>query len=54
MFGGIVPWVFASQLTLAVLATIASRYEAPAFQFFVVIAMISQVIRRGLSSVIGS
>ena len=54
VFGEIAPWVFASQLTVAILAIIASRYHAPAFQLFVIIAMIVQVIWRGLSSVVGS
>lgn len=54
VFGAIVPWVFASQLAMATLAIIASRYRAPAFQILVIVAMIAQVIWRGLSSVVGS
>lgn len=53
IFGGIVPWVFGSQLVLAVLATIASRYESRTFHFAVIVAMIAQVAWRGLSTVIG-
>ena len=45
---------FASQLTVAALAIIASRYHAPVFQLLVIVAMIVQVIWRGLSSVVGS
>ena len=52
--GVITPWVFASQLTLAILATVASRFHAPAFHMIVIVAMVAQVIWRGLSSVIGS
>jgi len=54
IFGAMAPWVFASQLTLATLAILASRFHAPAFQLFVIFLMVSQVIWRGLSSVIGS
>lgn len=54
IFGAIWPWVFASQVSMAVLAILASRFHAPAFQLFVIIAMVAQVIWRGLSSVIGS
>ena len=41
IFGGFVPWVFASQLVLVVLAIVASRYEARAFHFAVLAAMIA-------------
>jgi len=54
IFGQIWPWAFASQIATAVLAILASRFRAPAFQLFVIIAMVAQVIWRGLSSVIGS
>jgi len=54
IFGGIVPWVFASQVTLAILAISASRFHAPAFHLFVIAAMFAQVVWRGLSSVVGS
>ncbi|MGI9200583.1 MAG: hypothetical protein ACR2QL_05965 [Woeseiaceae bacterium] len=54
VFGGIVPLVFASQLAVAVLAIIASRYHAPVFQLLVIFAMVVQVFWRGLSSVVGS
>ena len=46
VFGGIVPSVFASQLTVAVLAMIASRYHAPVFQLLVIFAMGIQVFWR--------
>ena len=52
--GGIVPLVFASQLAVAALAIIASRYHAPIFQLLVILAMVIQVFWRGLSSVVGS
>ena len=48
------PWVAASQVSIAILALLASRFHAPAFQLFVIVAMVAQVIWRGLSSVIGS
>jgi hypothetical protein len=54
IFGVIWPWVFASQILMALLAILASRFHAPAFQLFVIVAMVAQVIWRGLSSVIGS
>jgi len=54
VFGGIVPWIFASQLAVATLAIIASRYHAPVYQLLVIIAMVVQVTWRGLSSVVGS
>lgn len=54
VFRVIDPWIFGSQITLATLALIASRYGAPAFQLFVLLAMIAQVIWRGLSTVIAS
>ncbi|MGI9327149.1 MAG: hypothetical protein ACR2PZ_18170 [Pseudomonadales bacterium] len=54
VFGEIVPWVFASQVAVATLAIIASRYHAPAFQLLVIVAMVVQVIWRGLSSVVGT
>ncbi len=54
IFGGFAPWVFASQLVLVVLAIVASRYEARAFHFAVLAAMIAQVVWRGLSTVIGT
>ena len=47
------PLVAASQVSMAVLALVASRYHAPAFQLFVIVAMVVQVVWRGLSSVIG-
>jgi len=47
------PWVAASQVTMATLALLASRIQAPAFQLVVIVAMVAQVIWRGLSSVIG-
>jgi len=54
IFRQIWPLVFASQITMAFLALVASRVHAPAFQLFVIIAMVVQVIWRGLSTVIGS
>jgi len=54
VFGRIVPLVFASQLAVAALAIIASRYHAPVFQLTVIVTMVAQVIWRGLSSVVGS
>jgi len=48
------PLAAASQVSLAILALVASRLQAPAFQLFVIVAMVAQVIWRGLSSVIGS
>ena len=54
IFGQIWPLAFASQMTTAILAVLASRFHAPPFQLFVIIVMVAQVIWRGLSSVIGS
>ena len=54
VFGGFAPWVFTSQLVLVVVAIVASRYQAPAFHFLVLTAMIAQVVWRGLSTVVGS
>ena len=54
IFGAISPWVFASQISMALLAILASRFHAPAFQLIVIGAMVAQVLWRGLSSVIGS
>ena len=54
IFGRIEPLAVASQLSMAILALLASRFHAPAFQLFVIIAMVAQVIWRGSSSVIGS
>ena len=48
------PVVAASQVSVAILALLASRFRAPAFQLFVIVAMVTQVIWRGLSSNIGS
>jgi hypothetical protein len=45
------PWVTASQITMAILALLASRIQVPAFQLVVIVAMVAQVIWRGLSSV---
>ena len=54
IFGGFVPWLFASQFALVVLPVVASRYRAPAFHILVLTAMIAQVVWRGLSTVVGS
>jgi len=53
IFGAFSPWVAASQVSMAVLALLASRFHAPAFQLFVIVAMVAQVVWRGLSTVIG-
>jgi hypothetical protein len=53
IFGVFSPWVAASQVSMAVLALLASRFHAPAFQLFVIVAMVAQVVWRGLSTVIG-
>jgi hypothetical protein len=47
------PLVAASQVSMAIFAILASRFHAPAFQLFVIVAMVAQVVWRGLSSVIG-
>ena len=54
IFRTFVPWLFASQLVLVVLAIAASRYQSRAFHLFVLAAMIAQVAWRGLSTVVGS
>jgi hypothetical protein len=54
IFGEIWPWVFASQMSMAVLAVMASQIRSPAFQLVVIIAMVIQVVWRGLSSAVGS
>ncbi len=54
VFGGILPVVFASQLALVALATIAAFLRTPWFQVMVIAAMFAQVLWRGLSSVIGN
>ena len=54
VFRAFVPWLFASQVGLIVLAIVASRYRARAFHLFVLAAMIAQVGWRGLSTVVGS
>ncbi len=54
IFGQIWPVVFASQISMAALALLASRFHAPAFQLLVITAMVVQVVWRGLSSVIGA
>jgi len=54
VFRTFVPWLFASQLLLVVLAIVASRYRARAFHVFVLAAMIVQVGWRGLATVVGS
>ena len=52
VFRTFVPTLFASQLVLVVLSFIASRYQARAFHFLVLVAMIVQVAWRGLSTVV--
>jgi hypothetical protein len=54
VFRAFEPLLFVSQLVLVVLAIVASRYQAKAFHFFVIVAMIAQVGWRGLSTVVGS
>ena len=54
IFGAFWPWIAGSQVSMAVLALLASRIHAPAFQLFVIVAMVAQVVWRGLSTVIGS
>ena len=54
VFRAFVPWLFASQLLLVVLAIVASRYRARSFQVLVLAAMIAQVGWRGLATVVGS
>lgn len=52
VFRAFVPWMFASQIVLIVLAIVASRYQARAFHLLVLAAMIAQVGWRGLSTVV--
>lgn len=54
VFRAFVPWLFASQLVLVVLAIVAGRYQARAFHLFVLAAMIAQVGWRGLATVVGN
>ncbi len=54
IFGTFGPTVVATQLSIALLALLASRFHQPTFQLFVIIAMVAQVIWRGLSTVVGS
>ena len=54
VFGKFVPWLFASQLALIVLAIVSSRYHSRLFHLLVLAAMIAQVGWRGLSTVVGN
>ena len=54
IFRTFVPLLFASQLVLVVLAIVASRYQARAFHYLVLVAMIAQVGWRGLATVVGN
>jgi hypothetical protein len=54
VFRAFVPWLFASQLVLIVLAIVASRSRARAFHVLALAAMIVQVGWRGLATVVGS
>ena len=54
IFRTIWAWTAASQVSIAILALLASRFHAPAFHLFVIVAMVTQVVWRGLSSVIGN
>lgn len=53
IFGRVVPSIFASQVAIAVLALVASGVKNARFQLAVIVAMIAQVLWRGLSDVIG-
>lgn len=53
VFGEIIPLVFASQIAVALLAVVASQVTSPHFQVFVIGAMLTQVLWRGLSQVVG-
>ena len=54
IFGSFWPLVAASQVSMALLALVASRFHNAKFQLFVIIAMVAQVIWRGLSTVVGN
>lgn len=54
IFGAFWPVVAVSQISMALLALLASRFHNPAFQLFVILAMVAQVIWRGLSTVVGN
>ena len=53
VFEAFLPWLFASQFSIIVLAVIASRYKARAFHVLTLSAMIIQVGWRGLATVVG-
>ncbi len=54
IYGGIRPAVFASQITIAVLALASSRLKYASFQVVVIIVMLAQVLWRGFAYSIGS
>ena len=54
IFGVFSPVVTASQVSMAVLALVASRFHNAKFQLFVIIVMVAQVVWRGLSTVVGN
>ena len=54
VYGLFLPMVFASQVIIAVLALIASHLKSPAFQVFVIMAMLAQVLWRGFAYAIGN
>ena len=54
IFGAFSPVVAASQVSMALLALMASRFHNPTFQLFVIVAMVAQVVWRGLSTVVGN
>jgi hypothetical protein len=54
IFGTFLPVVIASQVSMALLALVASRFHNATFQLLVIIAMVAQVIWRGLSTVVGN
>jgi len=53
VYGGIFPAVFASQIVIAVLSIVAGFVKSPAYHFFVIAVMLTQVLWRALSYVIG-
>lgn len=53
VYGGMMPIVFASQAGIAVLAIVASFVRSRSYQTIVIIAMLAQVLWRGLSYSVG-
>lgn len=54
IFRAFEPLLLATQLVLVAFAIVASRYQSRVFHFFVLTAMIAQVVWRGLSTAVGS